>query len=164
MTSVTEPHNELHKKNPLGLRIIGIMKLVSASLLMAVGFGIFHLLGTDLGSSLEQFVHRLHLDPENKLITKALAGASGISQKQLKAIDAGTFLYAALYIVEGVGLLLAKHWAEYLTIIATASLIPVEIYEITRKVSWVRITVLLINCAIVGYLIYRLRADRRAAH
>jgi uncharacterized membrane protein (DUF2068 family) len=151
-----------HGKNPLGLRIIGIAKLVSASLLLAVAFGIFHLLGTDTGTALEQFVRKLHLDPDNRLITKALAGISGISRKELKAIDAGTFLYASLYIVEGVGLLLAKHWAEYLTIIATASLIPVEIYEIVRKISAVRIAVLLVNIAIVAYLIYRLRTDRRA--
>lgn len=117
-----------------------------------------------MGGILDHFVRRLHLDPENKVITKALAGISGISHAQLKAIDAGTFLYALLYIVEGVGLLLAKHWAEYLTVIATASLVPVEIFEIMRKVSAVRIAVLLINLAIVVYLIYRLRADRRQRH
>jgi uncharacterized membrane protein (DUF2068 family) len=150
-------------KKPIGLRVIGILKLISASLLISAAIGIFHLIGGDAGDMAEHFVRRLHLDPENKLINKALAGVSGLSDKQLRAIDAGTFLYALLYVVEGVGLLLAKHWAEYLTVIATASLIPVEIYEIARKASSVRIAVMVVNIAIVGYLIYRLRADRRAA-
>ena len=148
--------------NPMGLRIIGILKLVSASLLIAAAIGIFHLLGPDMGGTLDHYVHRLHLDPENKYVMKALTGISGISHKKLEAIDAGTFAYALLYVVEGIGLLLAKHWAEYLTIVATASLIPIEIYEVAHKLSAVRIGVLLINIAIVGYLVYRLRADQRA--
>jgi uncharacterized membrane protein (DUF2068 family) len=161
----TETANEPKARlKPLGLQIIAVTKLVSATLLIAAGFGIFRLMGGDLGDELEHFVHRLHLDPENKSVIKLLASVSGISKRELRAIDAGTFIYALLYIVEGVGLLLAKHWAEYLTIIATASLIPFEIFEVVRKPTFLRIAVMLINMAIVFYLIYRLRADRKASH
>lgn len=151
------------QKSPFFLRVIAIFKLISAALLFAVGCGLFHLLGTNLDDTAVHFIHRLHLDPENKTITKALAGISGVSQVDLKALDIGTFLYALLYIVEGIGLLKGKHWAEYLTIIATASLIPIEIYELTRKLNVTRSTILLINIAIAIYLIYQLIADRKAA-
>jgi uncharacterized membrane protein (DUF2068 family) len=160
MTGVTAPHT----KSLLGLRVIAITKLLSASLLIAVGFGIFRMLGGDAGMAMEHFVRRLHLDPENKLIIKALANVSGISKRELRAIDAGTFLYALLYVVEGVGLLLAKHWAEYLTIIATGSLVPVEMHEVANRVNFLRIAVMLVNIAIVVYLICRLRADLRESH
>jgi uncharacterized membrane protein (DUF2068 family) len=66
-----------------------------------------------------------------------------------------------LYIVEGIGLLLAKHWAEYFTIIATASLIPVELYEVARKTNLLRLGILLVNIAIVLYLFNRLRAENK---
>ncbi len=149
------------RQSPVFLRAIGILKLVSACLLMAVGFGIFHLLGNDVGDTLEHFVRKLHLDPENKMIVKILADASGVSKKELRAIDAGTFIYALLYIVEGTGLVLAKHWAEYLTIIATALLVPFEIYEVAHKQSGTRIFVLCVNIAIVCYLLYQLRREQK---
>lgn len=149
-------------KSPLGLRIIGVTKLLSAALLVAVAVGLFRLIGTDMGVTLEHFVRRLHLDPENKVINKALLGLAGTSIGKLKAIDIGAFLYAILYVVEGIGLIMGKHWAEYLTIAATASLIPLEIYELAQKLNPVRASVLLVNVAIVVYLIYRLRKDHKA--
>ena len=67
------------------------------------------------------------------------------------------FLYAGLFAVEGVGLWRSKRWAEYLTIIATASLVPFEVYELIRHVSWPRVATLGINLLVVGYLIWRVR-------
>lgn len=69
----------------------------------------------------------------------------------------GTFVYAALLLTEGTGLLLRKRWAEYFTIITTACLIPLEVYEIVRRVTAVKTAILIINFAIVAYLIARVR-------
>ena len=68
--------------------------------------------------------------------------------------------YAALYTIEGVGLWLQKRWAEYLTTIATASLIPFELWELAHGPSPLKIGALVLNVAIVAYLIHVLRADR----
>src|SRR3712207_4342535 len=89
-----------------GFTVIGALKLASAFLLAAAGFGIFRLLGSDLGQTLEGFVSRLHLDPESRYIHAAISWASGIDPKHLEAIACGTFFSAALHLVEGVGLLL----------------------------------------------------------
>jgi uncharacterized membrane protein (DUF2068 family) len=69
----------------------------------------------------------------------------------------GTFFYALLHLVEGTGLVLRRRWAEYLTVVATGSLLPLEFYEIARKFSVLRVGVLAINLAIVAYVIARLR-------
>ena len=53
-----------------------------------------------------------------------------------------------------------KHWAEYFTVITTAALIPLELYELARHFSWAKIVVLLVNIAIVVYLITRVRKPR----
>ena len=87
---------------------------------------------------------------------------AGLDRAHLKAIGAGTFFYAALHAVEGVGLLLRRHWAEYLTILATGLLLPVEIYEVARKVSALRVAVLAANVVIVAYLVVKVRQQRRA--
>jgi uncharacterized membrane protein (DUF2068 family) len=72
----------------------------------------------------------------------------------------GTFVYAALVITEGCGLLAQQVWAEYLTVIATASLIPVEIYELQKHFTMLKVGVIVINIAMVVYLIILLRANK----
>ena len=74
--------------------------------------------------------------------------------KELSALGAG---YAALFLTEGTGLLFRKHWAEWLTIVATSSLMPIEVYELFKKFTAVRLVALLINAALVLYLIYLVR-------
>lgn len=65
--------------------------------------------------------------------------------------------YAVIEGVEAVGLWYAKRWAEYLTFIATTALIPLELHEIAVRVSFLKIATLIINVAVVGYLIYAKR-------
>jgi uncharacterized membrane protein (DUF2068 family) len=148
--------------NTWGLRFIGATKLATALLLGAAGVGIFRLMGTDLGATLEGLALRLHLDPENRLVHEAIFRVAGVDRAHLKAIGAGSLFYALLELVEGVGLILRRPWAEYLTIVATTLLLPPEIYEIAEKVSALRVAVLVVNVAIVIYLVVRLRKPPRA--
>lgn len=144
-------------RNPLGLRIIGTLKLASALLLAAAAIGIFHLLGKDIGGSFEQAVRMMRIDPGNHYINMVFSWLSVIDQRHLKEIGAGTFFYALLYSVEGIGLILYRRWAEYLTVVATGLFLPLEVFEIIKKLSLVRVSVFTINIAIVSYLIYLLR-------
>jgi uncharacterized membrane protein (DUF2068 family) len=156
---------ETHGRSTLGFRIIGAMKLASGLIAVAAGFGIFRLLHRDLGETLERYAMRLHLDPEDRLVQTVVTRVANITPKQLKLLGIGTFFYATLHLVEGTGLILLQKWAEYLTVIATSSLIPLELYEIAEKRSLVRVSILLVNIAIVIYLVYKLRQqhkDRKA--
>ena len=65
--------------------------------------------------------------------------------------------YAGLFLTEGTGLLFRKRWAEWLTIVATSSLMPIEVYELVKKFTAVRLVALLINAVVVLYLIYLVR-------
>ena len=85
--------------------------------------------------------------------------------RHLFTIESGTltkvgFVVSAYAIVEGVeavGLWLMKRWAEYLTLIVTASLLPLEVYELTHKLSPLKVIALIINIAIVVYLLFAKR-------
>lgn len=66
-------------------------------------------------------------------------------------------LYAALEATEGVGLAMRRRWAEYLTVVATSILIPYEAYEVVHHPTLFKVGALLLNLAVVGYLIYRKR-------
>ena len=71
------------------------------------------------------------------------------------------FFYAALFAAEGIGLYLRKHWAEYIVVIVTGSLLPLEIYELFVKLAWWKFAAVVGNLLIVAYLIHRLLLDAR---
>ena len=139
------------------LLAIAIFKLVKGVLLLLVGIGALRLLHRDVGEVASHWVNVLGVDPDNRYIHRLLSRAFAVSPKQLKEASAGTFIYAGLLLTEGTGLWLRKRWAEYFTIITTAGLIPLEVYEIHRHLTAIKIVVLLINVAIVIYLIARVR-------
>ncbi len=154
MSNTTRPRH-------VGLKVIGVLKLISGATALLVGIGVFRFLDHDPGPRAERIISHLGLDPHNYIIHEAISRITGIDRVHLRALEAGTFFYAALHTVEGTGLILGYHWAEYLVIVATGSLIPFEIYEIARKFTVVRVALFILNVAIVVYLIITLRKDRR---
>jgi uncharacterized membrane protein (DUF2068 family) len=76
---------------------------------------------------------------------------------QLHLLGLAVGLYAVLELVEAVGLWFAKRWAEYLTFIATAVFLPLEVFELTKSLSPLKIFALIVNLAIVIYLLYAKR-------
>jgi uncharacterized membrane protein (DUF2068 family) len=65
----------------------------------------------------------------------------------------GLIVYGGLQLLEGVGLWLLKRWGEYFAVVATSLFIPIEIYELTEKITWLRIAALIINVAAVIYIL-----------
>ena len=148
---------------PLGFRIIGGFKLLGAVLLIALGVGVLRMVDQDVGGWLTWAITTLRIDPHNRHIQTAISWASGVSPDRLTAIGVGTFFYAALYLVESLGLIFERPWAAYLTILATGALIPVEGYEVVRKINVFKVLVLVLNVGVVIYLFWKLRQERRAA-
>ena len=148
------------RQSPTALLLIALFKLVKGILLIFVGIGALKLLHHDVAETLSHWVDILRVDPDNRFIHGLLARVFTVSPKQLEAASVGTFVYAGLLLTEGTGLLLRKKWAEYFTIITTAGLIPVEVYEISRHLTAVKIGVLMINVVIVIYLVVRVRRTR----
>jgi uncharacterized membrane protein (DUF2068 family) len=142
------------------LRLIALFKLVKAALLIAVGVGALKLVHKDVAGAVEHWVELLRLDPNNHYIDTVLEKASNLTPDKIKQLGLGSMIYAGLFLTEGIGLWLEKRWAEWLTVIITSSLIPIEIYEIYRHPTAIKIAVLLINIAIVAYLLYRIRGKR----
>ncbi len=140
------------------LRLIAVFKFLNAALLTAVGVGLFRLLHKDVGDVLMHWTEALRLDPASHYVNLALEKAAHVSPAQVKKLGLGIFLYAVLFLTEGTGLWLRKRWGEWLTVVITASLVPVEIYEIHRHFGYAKIVVLTLNAAIVLYLIHHMRS------
>jgi uncharacterized membrane protein (DUF2068 family) len=141
------------------LRLIAVFKLLKASLLIVVGAGILRLIHNDLATELDHWIARLGLDPGNRYVDHLLSKADSISPHQVRDLGLGSLVYAALFMTEGIGLWLLQRWAEWFTVVITASLLPIEVYEIHRHPTAVKILVLIVNVAVVVYLLYRIRDE-----
>jgi uncharacterized membrane protein (DUF2068 family) len=142
------------------LLLIACFKLLKGVLLIFVGIGALKLLRHDVAETVSRWVDILRVDPSNRFIHGLISRVLLVSPKQLKAASVGTFVYAGLLLTEGTGLLARKRWAEYFTIITTAGLIPLEVYESSRHLTVAKIAVLLINIGIVLYLVVRVLRSR----
>src|SRR5580698_4428295 len=162
LTSVSRLKRTRRSQKPAsqGLILIGLFKLVKALLLIMVGIGALRLLHKDIAHTITHWVDVLRVDPDNRFIHGIIARAFDVTPAKLKELSVGTFFYAGLLLTEGTGLLLRKHWAEYFTVIVTGSFIPLEIYELIRRATFAKVTVLLLNVAVVVYLAINLRRDR----
>jgi uncharacterized membrane protein (DUF2068 family) len=154
-----------HKTNPDHSRwlvLIGVLKLFKALLFILLGVGALRLLHKDLVDVLTRLIVDLRFDPENHFVNLVLERVAMINPHRLREISIAIFCYAALDIIEGTGLALEKTWAEYLTLILTASFLPWELFEILRHVTWLKIILLLVNVLVVIYLIFHVQGRMRA--
>lgn len=140
-----------------GLRVIAAFKLLKGLALLALGIGALRLLHKDVEAIVLHWINMFQVDPHSHYLQKLLAKLSILDDRRLKELSVGTFIYSAIFLTEGIGLALAKRWAEYLTIISTASLLPIELYELAKHASAGKVIALVINLAVVAYLIFELR-------
>ena len=143
------------------IRLIAFFKLLKSALLIAVGMSALRLLHKDVASVLEHWVAMLGLDPGNRYVDRALQKFGNLTPNKIKSFGVVSFIYAALFLTEGIGLWLVKRWAEWFSVIITTSLVPVELYEIYRHPSVIKCLVLVLNIAVVGYLLYRIRNEHQ---
>jgi uncharacterized membrane protein (DUF2068 family) len=143
--------------------VIAIFKLFKALTLLAVGIGALKLMHRDVAAQVELWAELFRIDPHNHYIHWMLEKLPILDARRLKELSAGTFFYSALYLTEGIGLALRKRWAEYFTIVSTSLFIPLEIYELAKRVNLAKGIVLLVNAGIVVYLVMELRRNTKKA-
>lgn len=145
---------------PRALYLIAAFKLFKGLLLLAVAIGALKLLRHGAAVEVYGWADSFRVDPGNRYIRRLLTRLSRFDEKTLREVSSGTFFYASLFLTEGAGLLFRKRWAEYFTTIITFSFIPLEIYELVRKATFAKGIVLLLNVAVVIYLVVDLRRRR----
>ena len=144
-----------------GVRLIAVFEALKGTLVLVAGFGLLSLVHRDLQAIAELLVRHSHLDPARRYPRVFIEAASHTGDSRLRFLAALAFLYAVVRLVEAYGLWHMKVWAEWFAIIAGSVYLPVEIYEIFKRVTWMRATVLLINVFIVAYLVRVLLRSRR---
>ena len=153
---MTSPAEQAPKPRFGVLRTIALYKLVKVLLLLAVAYGELRLRDASLAAKLLSWAQAQH-----RIVTQLLQWFSGLSVSRINALRMVTLAYAAVFAVEGIGLWMQKRWAEWLTTIITASLIPLEAWEIFYRPTIGKVLILLANVAVVGYLVWHVRTKNR---
>ncbi len=160
-----KPHlrykNQTVKERTWTIHILAIIKFLKGALLFMVAIKLLTLLNRDVDQWFADFIARHRIDPDNRVVHAIIEKLTGVENKQLIMLSLGSFLYSALQLTEGVGLWFQKRWAEFLTVIATSCLIPIEIYEIYEKFTLIRVAALIVNLFVVWYLATRLKDEKQ---
>ncbi|HEY5383783.1 MAG TPA: DUF2127 domain-containing protein [Acidimicrobiales bacterium] len=157
------------------LRLIAVDRAIHVIVLTGLSIALFTFAAHD---------QALHHDYQN-IMNDLAGGTPGASQARgllgylgrafkyspthLRILGFVLLAFAALEASEMVGLWLNKRWAEYLTFIATTALVPFEVYELTNSISAFKLIALIINLAVVIYLLlakrlFGLRGGHAAEH
>jgi uncharacterized membrane protein (DUF2068 family) len=143
------------------LRTIALYKLLKVVILLLAAWGEIRLHDATLSAKLLSWAANRPQGLEHDLVTRALAWFSGLSESRIHALRFVTLTYAAVFAVEGIGLWMQRRWAEWLTTIITASLIPLELWELIHRPSIGAVLVLIANILIAGYLYWHVSTHQR---
>ncbi len=145
-----------------GLLLVGLFKLGKALFFLGIGAGAVHLIHANLGDLVMRLVDALPIDPEGRVVSMVMDKADLIDAHDLRRIGAGAFIYAALCLIEGTGLMLRKTWAEYVTVILTVLGLPVEVFELLHRATWLKGAALFTNLLVLVYLGWVLKRRQQA--
>jgi len=143
-----------------GLRVVALFEAAKGLLVVFVGFGLLSCIHKDLLSVAEQLVRHFHLNPARHYPSIFIDAAHHLTDRYLWALAFSALLYSVVRFVEAYGLWHQRQWAKWFGLLTGAMYVPVELVGIMRGTTWPKVTVLVINSGIVGYLAYALWRSR----
>lgn len=148
------------------LRLLAVERLIRGALLVLLAYGVHRFDGArdslqrvfdSYLPALTPLADKLGVDLQSsgpvRLIQEALHARHGT----LLLVAFGVLGYGALQLLEGIGLWLLKRWGEYVAVVGTSLFLPLEIYELAEKVTWLRLAAMAVNILAVGYLLWTKR-------
>lgn len=136
------------------VRTIAVFEAAKGILVLLAGLGLLSLVNRDVQEIAERLVRHSHLNPASHYPRIFLDAASRVTNQRLWLLAAAAAVYSAVRLVEAYGLWFARRWAEWFALVAGAIYVPVEIYELIHRATWLKAAVLITNLAIVAYMAY----------
>lgn len=146
------------------LRAIGSMELIKGLAVFAGALWLFLDSQRDFVATATALVNVLHVAPGGRFASWLLDLVSQVTPEKVRSVALIGFAYSGLRFIEAYGLLTARIWAEWFAILSCAIFIPFEIAEILRESTVFRWGLLLLNSAILAYLVHIRYAARRRQH
>jgi len=143
------------------LRPIAVLEACKGIVVLAAGFGLLSFLGRDNELHAQQIIRLLHLNPAKHYPQIFISAMSKLDDAHLWIIAGLAAAYSMIRFVEAYGLWRERRWAEWLAALSGGIYIPLEIYELFQRVTWLRTSALIINVIIVAYMVWLLTESRR---
>ena len=148
------------------LRFLAVERLVRGLLLALLAYGIYRFDGSRTSLQqvfqtylplLQPIADRLGIDLQSTGPVRLIEKALHTSQSTLAWVIVGVAAYAVLELVEGIGLWLMRRWGEYVAVVGTGIFVPLEVYELVERFTWVRLAALALNLFAVLYILWTKR-------
>jgi uncharacterized membrane protein (DUF2068 family) len=143
------------------VRVVAVAEAAKGLLVVLAGFGLLSLIHHDLQRHAEALVRHLHLNPAAHIPQVFLEFTARLPETRLAPYAAGALLYVAMRFAEAYGLWRDRAWAEWLAVVSGGIYLPVELYELMERVTWAKATLIVVNAAVVAFMVARLWQRRR---
>src|SRR3954469_14224695 len=155
------PNRETTKRLDEGLRAVAVFEALKGTLALFAAAGLFYFIPHDLRHLAVELIGRLHLNAGKSYPNVFIRVLEDSSNAQLWTIAGLVVVYALVRFTEAYGLWRSRAWAEWLAAVSGAIYVPLELYELSRHVTWVRLTALALNVAIVAFMAFALWHRRK---
>lgn len=135
---------------------MAVFEALKGAIVFIAGFGLTRLVHRDVAHAAHALIDRLHLDASRKFPHIFLQLAGDMTDAQLWGLAALALTYALLRFAEAYGLWFQRRWGQWIAAVAGGIYVPVEIYELARSVTWIKVAALVLNVVVVAYMCYTL--------
>jgi uncharacterized membrane protein (DUF2068 family) len=157
-------HHTKTEKQLAALRAIATFELSKGVVVLLAAVGALSLVHRDAWDVAGSFLHLLHIGRHHHYVDVFMKLADGVTDEKLWLVAAGCVVYSTIRFVEAYGLWRARAWAEWFAFAAGTVYLPFEIYELIRQVTAIRVGILVLNLAIVFYMLYLRRQEHLQRH
>lgn len=144
------------------LRLLAFERFIRGALILGLGVGVLQFKSSRVSlrqvfdkdlSAAKPLLDQLGWNVEDSGLIRSVEDALNAKTSTLDLVAAFLLGYGLLQLIEGVGLWMLKRWGEYFAAVATSLFLPLEVYELTEKITLLRIGAFLLNVAAVAYLL-----------
>ncbi|HVS52578.1 MAG TPA: DUF2127 domain-containing protein [Opitutaceae bacterium] len=143
------------------VKSVALFEAAKGIVVLLAGFGLLSLLHRDVRALAAALVGRLHLNPAAGFANSFIEAAARTTDGRLWFMALIGLLYALFRLLEAYGLWFGRVWAEWLAVLSGAIYVPIEIYEVAEKFTWIRLSALVVNLVVVCAMIAVLRRNQR---
>lgn len=150
-----------HRRQRGVLRAVAVFESMKAAFVVLMGVCALALVHKDVWLYAESLLAVLHINTDRRSAQLFLDFADSVTDARLWAAARIAFAYAALRFTEAYGLWNARTWAEWVAFVSGTLLLPLEVRELLRGLTWLRCGLFVGNVAVVLYVLYVIISNRR---
>jgi uncharacterized membrane protein (DUF2068 family) len=152
------PAEPMHRSSLPVLRMVASLELAKGMIVLLAALGVLLLIRReDPWDIADSLLKLLHISPDHHFAQVFLDWADSLTEAKIWTVAAAAVSYSVLRFVEAYGLWYARAWAEWIALISGALYLPFEIYKVVHRQNLFHISLLLVNLAVVLYMVYELK-------